>query len=380
MRAQFLIAADGAHSRIRKQLGITMEGPDNLGQFCSVYCDIDISAWTKHRPCAVFFFTDLKLLGRFLMSVDGANRWIVGLRFSEKNSKEDFTDEYCINLIKRIVDLPYLTVNIINKSFWTMAAQIANQYQKGRVFLVGDAAHRLPPTGGFGMNTGVQDAHNLAWKLAMVINHHCSDKLLNTYHDERAPIAEQNIKWSAENAKRFAEIYETIHSGDIEELKLKLHEQQKNLNYTGLDLGFIYHSEVISSENELTLRMTPSEYVPTTLPGSRAPHVKLIKNGNTISTLDLFEKSFVLLIGSEGDPWRTVAGELSKKYQLPLTIYKVVTNGDLIDPDNIWYDTYGITKSGAVLVRPDGHVAWRSKLVVDNPKAELEKYLVHVSN
>lgn len=130
LRTQFLIAADGAHSCIRKQLGITMQRPDNLGQFCSVYCDIDISAWTKHRPCAVFFFTDIKLLGRFLTSVDGANRWIIGLKFLEKNSKEDFTDEYCINLIRKIIDLPNLVVNIINKSFWTMSAQIASQYQK----------------------------------------------------------------------------------------------------------------------------------------------------------------------------------------------------------------------------------------------------------
>ncbi|HDV5785648.1 TPA: FAD-dependent monooxygenase [Legionella pneumophila] len=375
IRAKFLIAADGTHSKIRKKLEITMDGSENLGQFCSVYCDIDISEWTKHRPCIGFLFTDIKLSGRFLASVDGANRWIVGLRFSEKNSKEDFTDEYCINLIREIVDLPNLTVNIINKKFWTMAAQIANQYQKGKVFLVGDAAHILPPTGGFGMNTGIQDAHNLAWKLAFVINYTISEKLLSTYYDERAPIAAQNIKWSTENAKRYTEIYAAIYSGDLKKLKIKLHEQQKNLNYAGLDLGFIYHSIAIKSENTETLSVTPTKYVPTTSPGSRAPHMKLIKNDKEISTLDLFEKHFVLLIGSEGDSWQVAAQELSQTLPFTLMVYKISADGDLIDPDNVWHDTYCVTKSGAVMIRPDGHVAWRSISMASNPKIELESCL-----
>lgn len=121
--------------------------------------------------------------------------------------------------------------------------------------------------------------------------------------------------------------------------------------------------------------MSPSEYAPTSLPGSRAPHVKLIKNGNAISSLDLFEKNFVLLIGATGEAWRTAANDLSPTLTIPLAVYKIATDGDLIDPDNIWCDTYDISSSGAVLVRPDGHVAWRSRLIVDNPKAELEKCL-----
>lgn len=374
VRARYLIAADGAHSHIRKQLGITMNGPDNLGQSCSVYCEIDISAWTKYRPCVGFLFADPKLIHRpYVASVDGINRWIIGLRFNKDNTKDDFSDDYCINEIRKTVELPNLEVKIINKSFWTMAAQIANQYQKGRVFLVGDSAHRLPPTGGFGMNTGIQDAHNLAWKLAFVINHHISDSLLNTYYDERAPIAKQNIEWSTGNAKFYAEIYEAIRTGNIEKLKLKLHEHNTHLNYIGLDLGFIYHSCIIASENDKALNISPSEYVPTTLPGSRAPHVKLIKDNKIVSTLDLFEKDFVLFIGSDGDLWRVAADELSQTLPFLLKVYKIADDGDLINPDGTWYETYEMTKKSAVLIRPDGHVAWRS-YVVENHKAELEKY------
>ncbi|MBP9741856.1 MAG: FAD-dependent monooxygenase [Burkholderiales bacterium] len=373
IKAQYLIAADGAHSRIRKQLGITMNGSDNLGQSCSIYCEMDISAWTKYRPCAGFLFADSKLIHRpYLATVDGGNRWLVGLRFNKNNTKDDFSDDYCINEIRKTIELPHLEVKIINKSFWTMAAQIANQYRKGHVLLVGDAAHRLPPTGGFGMNTGIQDAHNLAWKLAFVINQHVSDSLLNTYYDERAPIAKQNIEWSTGNAKFYVEVYEAMQAGNLEKLKIKLKEHNKHLNYTGLDLGFIYHSHIIASENTQTLSISPSKYVPTTLPGSRAPHVKLVKNGINISTLDLFEKEFVLLTGSDGEQWRMVAEKISQT--LLLKIYNVAEDGDLINPSNDWQDIYEITNSGAVLVRPDGHVAWRRKSMVENPKAELEKY------
>lgn len=371
IHAQYVIAADGAHSSIRKQLEIEMEGPDNLGRFCNIYCEFDIAQWTAHRPSVGFFFTDPKLMGRTLFTAYGKNRWIVGMTFWPENTKEDFTDEYCLNEIRRFLDLPHLEIKIINKSFWTMAAQVAKQYRRGRIMLVGDAAHRLPPTGGLGMNTGVADSHNLAWKLAFVLKHNISDSLLDTYYEERAPIAKRNIEWSTENAKRFFDIYKAIQTGDYETLKIKLHEQQKNLNYEGLDLGFIYHSSVVKSENDQVISILPDKYVPTTLPGSRAPHVNLIKNGKTISTLDLFEKDFVLLIGSEGERWRMAANQLAKTLSFPLMVYKVGPDGDLVDPENIWHDIYNISTNGAVLVRPDGHVAWRSKSMGEDPKAEL---------
>lgn len=369
IHAQYLIAADGAHSSIRNQLKIAMEGPDNLARSCSVYAEFDISQWTKHRPSIGFFFTDPALLGRNLFTAYGKNRWIVGMHLKPENTKDDFSNEYCINEIRRIFNLPELDVNIINKSFWTMAAQVATQYRHGRIFLVGDAAHRLPPTGGLGMNTGIADAHNLAWKLALVLKSQASDALLDTYYDERAPIAKRNIEWSTENAKRFFDIFKAIQAGDHETLKLKLNEQQKNLNYEGLDLGFIYHSSAIQSENEQVMSVLPDKYIPTTLPGSRAPYVKLIKDGNTISILDLFEKEYVLLIGADGHEWAIAAKELSQS--LPLKHYRIAADGDLIDTDNIWQDIYEITTTGAVLVRPDGHVAWRSKKNVDDPKTTL---------
>ena len=370
VRAQYLIGADGTRSTTRQQLGITMQGPGDLGYFCSVYCTLDLSPWLKHRPCIGFFFTDPKLGGRSFFSIDGKNHWIVGMRFLKENSRDDFTDTYCIQEIQRIVGKPDLSVQILNKNFWTMGAQIANQYRVGRVFLTGDAAHQLPPTGGLGMNTGIQDVHNLAWKLAWVLKYGISDSLLDSYYNERVAVAEQNMEWSLQNAKRYVEIAEVMRGGNKEKLKIKLKEQHQNLNHPGLDLGFVYHSKAVISENEQTLSISPSIYRPTTLPGSRAPHVRLIQKGKVISTLDLFENEFVLLVGNGGQKWQMALGKLN--LQFPVKIYRVADDGDLQDPEETWHNIYEVEKTGAVLVRPDGHVAWRCQATKDSPSEVLK--------
>ncbi len=372
--AHYLIAADGANSNIRKQLNIEMHGNGDMGRYCNVYCEMDISTWTQHRLAINLLFANPALTGRFLASVDGKNRWLVGMRFFGDQTKEDFTDDYCLSEIHRITGLPELTINILSKNFWTMGAQMPNQYRKGSIFLVGDAAHRMPPTGGLGMNTGIQDAHNLAWKLAMVLNYGTSTTLLDTYYDERAPVAKHNMEWSCDNTKRLSEISMAIKKGNMDLLKTKLQEQHHHLNYAGLDLGFIYHSKAIISENDQMLSVTTSKYVPTTLPGSRVPHMELIKDGVKISILDLFEKEFVLLLGRNGQAWQIAAEKINEKnLSWPLKIYRVAADGDLHDDHNKWHEIYEVDYDGVVLVRPDGHVAWRSKNMVSAPLTTLQE-------
>ena len=212
LSSQYLIAADGANSSLRKLFNVEMEGMNNLGVFCNIYCEMNLDKYVEHRPSAGFMFTRPDVRGTFLLSKKGYKKWLVGVRIGSNPNltKESFTDDFCVDYVKKVINDPEVEVHVINKAFWTMAALIAKQYRVDRVFFAGDAAHRLPPTGGFGMNTGIQDVHNLAWKLAMVLKGQADESLLDTYFTERVQIAKTNSSWSINNAKRMEKIFRCI--------------------------------------------------------------------------------------------------------------------------------------------------------------------------
>lgn len=344
--SQYLIAADGANSPLRTLFNIEMDGRDNLGEFCNIYCEMDLDKYVANRPSAGFMFTRPDIQGTFILSKKGLRRWLIGVRIdSNPNlSKDSFTDEFCIDYVKTVINDPTVQIRLINKAFWTMAALIAKQYRKGRVFFTGDAAHRLPPTGGFGMNTGIQDAHNLAWKLAMVIKGQAKESLLDTYFEERAQIAKTNISWSIENAKRFETIYTALAMNDLATFEKALKDQTHHINNILLDLGFIYGSDYQNQE----------QYNPSAIVGARAPHCWITKGNEEKSTLDLYINEFILLCHPEAHSWQ----ETYRAY--PCKIVTIGPNGVYLDKNHDFLDRYGISEKGAVLIRPDGHVAWRA--------------------
>lgn len=346
LSAHYLIAADGAHSSLRTLFNVEMEGVDNLGEFCSIYCEINLDKYVEHRPAAGFMFIRPDIRGTFAFSKKGLRKWLVGLRLdpSRNLTKELFTDDYCVDYVKKVINDPEVEVRFINKGFWTMAALIAKQYQVGRVFFAGDAAHRLPPTGGFGMNTGIQDAHNLAWKLAMVIKGQADASLLDTYFTERVQIARTNTSWSISNARRFEKIYTALAQNDLTTFKGASQDQSNHVNNILLDLGFVYGSEY----------QTQTDYKPSAEVGARAPHCWLSKDGKQISTLDVYNNQFVLVCSPEARYWQ------EKFHQFPCKIVTIGEHGQYSDKNHDFLETYGISKQGAVLVRPDGHIAWRS--------------------
>jgi len=368
IESSYLVAADGAASPVRQMFNIDMQGQDNIGDYCNIYCEMDLSKYVADRPSAGFIFTRSDIMGTFLLSKDGQRKWLVGIRYDVNSglTKESFTDQFCIEMVKKIINDDAIEVKLINKAFWTMAALVAERYRDGRVLLAGDAAHRLPPTGGLGMNTGVQDAHNLAWKLALVIKDQASDALLDTYYAERAPIAANNIAWSTKNANRFNRIFTAIYEEDYVEMNKALEEQKEHLNQLGLDIGFCYTQGALVTEEKPILPVDTSKYIPTTFPGCRAPHYFLEQNGKKISTLDLFDTQFVLLSSDKTDIWQKAAESITF---IPVSSYRVGDQGDLQDPQGNWLNIYEISEQGAVLVRPDGHVAWRSKEAVEDSSA-----------
>lgn len=374
INSQFLIAADGAVSPIRKTLNIAMEGEDNLGEFCNIYCEMDLGKYVKDRPSVGFMFTRRDIMGTFILSKDGAKKWLLGVRYdaNPELSKKFFTDDFCVEFVKRVIDDDSINVSLINKSFWTMAALVAKTYRQGRIFLAGDAAHRLPPTGGLGMNTGIQDAHNLAWKLALVLQGYAQDALLDTYFEERAPIAVANIDWSTKNARRFSTIFQAIYEEDFVTMNRALEEQNEHLNQIALDIGFHYEQGALIPDRGSYPAMEADQYIPSTLPGSRAPHYMLYRDDKPVSTLELFERSFVILSSDRNPDWHNAALAIKT---CPLKSYRVGIHGELQDPENQWAKMYEISEQGAVLVRPDGHVAWRSREAVKDAAHSLREVL-----
>ncbi|MDP1834890.1 MAG: FAD-dependent oxidoreductase [Chlamydiales bacterium] len=361
--AHYLNAADGANSSLRRLFDVEMEGTDNLGTFCNIYCEMDLDKYVADRPSAGFMFTRPDLRGTFLLSKKDQKKWLVGVRIGSNPNltKESFTDDFCVDYVKKVVGDPEVEVRLINKAFWTMAALIAKQYRVGRVFFAGDAAHRLPPTGGFGMNTGIQDVHNLAWKLAMVFKGQADDALLDTYFTERVQIANTNTRWSVSNARRFEKIFTALAQNDLVTFEEALKDQAHHINNILLDLGFVYGEEY----------QTQEAYKSSARVGARAPHCWLMKDYEEKSTLDLYDTQFVLVCHPKADHWQ------EKYRQYPCKIITIGDQGEYLDKNHDFLERYEISEKGAVLVRPDGHVAWHSK--DENGAIADLSWLLHVS-
>src|SRR5262249_13986034 len=200
--AIYLITADAASSRIREAAGIKMLGPGELNHNINIHFRAELAPWVRDRPAVGY----MSARGNgTLLWAHGTDRWLILRSFQPAMGEkpERFTPERCVELARRAVGIPELTVELVNIAFWTRAAQVAERFQDGRVFLAGDAAHRFPPTGGFGANTGIQDAHNLAWKLAGVLRGWADPALLETYNEERRPVAQANTDFSMKNGARF---------------------------------------------------------------------------------------------------------------------------------------------------------------------------------
>jgi 2-polyprenyl-6-methoxyphenol hydroxylase-like FAD-dependent oxidoreductase len=375
MRASYVIGADGVGSTVRAKLGIELTGIPVIGYWQSVHWRADISDLTKDRPC-IQFLTGARS-GVFVgVAWNRDDRWVTILQRPGADERPDaLTSDQAKQVIREAVGRPQLEVEILGSTTFRIGAEIAERYREGRVFLVGDAAHSMPPTGGFGMNTGIQDAHNLAWKLAYVIQGTAGEALLDSYDEERRPIAQANVDWSVSNAKRMRELREAIAGEDADRLASALLDQIHHVGALGQDLGFRYRPGTLLDDGADAPPLDPIVYEPSATPGGRAPHMWVEQEGSRISTLDLFDRSYVLLAPAGGREWAAVARRLAAELAIPLDAYVVGIEDDLIADGDGLAALYGISGSGAVLVRPDGHVAWRSAALTRDPAAALADVL-----
>jgi hypothetical protein len=261
------------------------------------------------------------------------DRWVLGMPFDPRTEDPaGFDAERCIELIRRAAGLPGLDVEVLASMPITFMAQAAERVRDGNVFLIGDAAHRMPPMGGRGLNTAVADAFGLSWKLAWVARGWAGETLLETHEAERGPVGRFNLALAMPN--------------------------NPAATPDGLreDLGYVYRSAVIDADGGP--EPASSHLFPTTAtPGARLPHAWLAGPRGPISTLDLVGSGLTLLTGPQGEPWLAAAEACSLDSPMPLSAHAIGVDLDSRDGD--FCERFGLGADGAVLVRPDGHIAWR---------------------
>ena len=353
VRSPYLIAADGAHSVVRRQLGIEMQGQPAFSKSVTIYFRADLRSLLAGKQWAVVYVNNPRLRGffRFEKPFDSA--------FLAVNTAGDaahpitdvsthLTPESARDFVACALGSADIPVTIDSIMHWEAAAQVAERLQTDRVFIAGDAAHVMPPTGGFGGNTGVQDAHNLAWKLARVLRGEAPPALLRTYEAERRPVARLSVEQA-----RTRYVLRTDPS-----LGKELCEPL--VSDLDIELGYVYRSCAIVEEepDDGAAHMSPRESH--ARPGTRAPHVWLERRGERLSSLDLYGRRFVLLAGPKAEEWCRCARIASSEESVGLDISRPGTDG-LEDPAGSLSQLHMIEPDGCVLVRPDGFVAWRSR-------------------
>jgi putative polyketide hydroxylase len=244
-----------------------------------------------------------------------------------------------------------------------MNATVADRLVQGRVVLCGDAAHQFPPTGGLGVNTGLQGMHNAMWKLAFCMRGLAGWSLLKTYEDERRQPVITMIAQSLQNYRNLAGLAAAYYYPASSDLTPEEAERETRRfgNHLGVEFGTVYRSAavIVDGTTPPDVDDSYSDYAPSATPGCRAPHTWLGNESEPISTLDLFGAGFTVLTGPGGATWRRATAYAARQLRVPIASYGIGDPG-LADHNNAFFDLYEIGHEGAVLVRPDGYVAWRN--------------------
>ena len=342
LSADWLVGADGVRSLVRSAAGVTQSGRGVVSHAVSVLFEADTTGRMSGRGAVIYRLNDLP--GGSLLAVDNVRRWLLIYAYDPAvDGPETLTADRCLQLARRAVGDDSVPIDLVGTRFWQSAVLVSDRYRVGRVLLAGDAAHVVTPIGGLGMNCGVADAHNLAWKLAGVVHGWAHPSLLDSYEQERRPVA--------------------VATGEA-----SLGAARPPAPTKGVDLGYAYTSSAVVPDGTPAVEVDDpvGDYHPSGRPGGRAPHVWL-DDDRTVSTLDLFGNGFVLLTDAAGETGARAA-VASVDAGIPLQVQ--VAEG--------WQQDYGVEAGGLVLVRPDGHVAWRSRAHLPDGSSALHQSLRQV--
>jgi 2-polyprenyl-6-methoxyphenol hydroxylase-like FAD-dependent oxidoreductase len=369
IRAKYMVAADGNRSPIRERLGIGTRGHGHLASCITIYFHADCGSALRGRNLGVIYVFNPDLRGFFRLVRTGDSGFLAVMTRGDMSMPnaldvaQDIDDDRCIAFVRSATGVPDGKVEVGDIAPWRAVAEVAERFREGRVFLIGDAAHVMPPMGGFGGNTGVQDAHNLAWKLALVLKGVAGPELLATYNAERQPIGELAMQ-QAYTRYVLRVVPERGKEG-----------MQPLVDDLSMEIGYRYHSPAILSEAGSGTGLYEHPTKSKALPGTRAPHVVLGRAGAPISSLDLFTRNFAIVAPQDGAVWCDFARAAAADLGIALDAHQLGQSRDVTDPEGRFAAAYDLSPAGAVIVRPDGFVAWRAKDAATASKAAMTTVL-----
>jgi len=410
VRSKYLVGADGGKSLVADHIGTPFEGQMGVGGSMNIVFRADLSRYVAHRPSVLYWVmqpgSNVGGIGMGLVRmVRPWNEWLIVWGYDINDPAPVVDEAMATQVARQLVGDPELDIELLSANTWTVNNMYATHMQKDRVFIMGDAAHRHPPSNGLGSNTSIQDSFNLAWKLAAVLKGQAGEALLDSYSAERAPVAKQIVTRANQSIGEFGPIFVSL--GMAEGVKPEI--MQKNLearcNATpdaeaqraaireaiafkkyefdahGVEMNQRYRSAAVETDGQIepAFEMDAElHYQPTTWPGARIPHVWLFDHatGEKHSTLDLCGRGkFTLFTGIGGEGWAAGAAAVGAELGLPITVRLIGPRREFEDLSGDWARAREITDSGCILVRPDHHVAWRAETAAEDPAAELRRVL-----
>jgi 2,4-dichlorophenol 6-monooxygenase len=404
IRAKYVIGADGGRSKVAQDIGLPMEGKMGVAGSMNIVFEADLSRYVAHRPSVLYWVlqpgSDVGGIGLGLVRmVRPWNKWLIVWGYDINQPPPVVTNEMATEIAHNLIGDHSIPITIEATSVWTVNNMYAKETSRGRVFCMGDAIHRHPPSNGLGSNTSIQDAYNLAWKLAYVVKGHAAPALLHSYDAERAPVAKQIVTRANQSISEFGPIFDAfglLSTQDTEQMKKNLASLKDDtdvakgrrealrkaiafkdyeFNCHGVEMNQRYGSSAVvpdgSPEPEWR-RDRELYHQASSRPGARLPHVWLNKGTEKISSLDLAGKGrFVVLTGIGGEAWVDAAEAYAKETGVPISAHVIGPGRDAEDIFGDWARVCEIDEAGCLLVRPDQHVAFRAHGASKSAKADL---------
>ena len=409
VRSKFLVGADGGNSMVAQHIGLPFEGKMGVAGSMNIIFKADLSRYVAHRPSVLYWVlqpgSNVGGIGMGLVRmVRPWNEWLINWGYDINEGVAHVDNAYAEGVARDLIGDPDIDIEVASVSTWTVNNCYAARAHKGRVFCMGDAIHRHPPSNGLGSNTSIQDSFNLAWKLAMVVRGQAGLGLLDTYSDERAPVAKQIVTRANQSIEEFGPIFGALgllesidpvkmqqnmdaRCDDTDEAEKQRDAIRKAIAFKvyefdahGVEMNQRYRSDAVVTDGQPEPAFASDaelHYQPTTWPGARIPHVWVFApDGRKVSTLDLAGNGrFAILTGIGGQGWIEAARTVGEELGIEIACHTIGPRQQWQDFTGDWARASEVRDSGVVLVRPDHHVAWRAEAKVADPAAELRRVL-----